>query len=73
MTKVEDPSKYGVVVYNSSSGEIERFVEKPKVFVSNRINAGMYIFNPQILERIEVSHKRRKYACDQVTNVDFEP
>ena len=31
-----------------------RFVEKPQEFVSNKINAGMYIFNPSILNRIEV-------------------
>ncbi|EDO45402.1 predicted protein [Nematostella vectensis] len=54
VTKVEEPSKYGVVVYNSETGCIERFVEKPEVFVSNKINAGMYIFNPSILNRIEM-------------------
>lgn len=53
VTKVEEPSKYGVVVYDKSNGSIERFVEKPQVFVSNRINAGMYIFNPSILDRIQ--------------------
>lgn len=36
------------------SSAIDRFVEKPKDFVGNRINAGIYIFNPSILERIEV-------------------
>ena len=50
---MEEPSKYGVVVYKDD-GEIHRFVEKPKVFVSNKINAGIYIFNPKILDRIEV-------------------
>lgn len=54
VTKVEEPSKYGVVVYNPTSGQIERFVEKPKIFVSNKINAGMYIFNPTVLKRIQV-------------------
>ena len=54
MTRVKEPSKYGVVVYEEDSGKIHRFVEKPKVFVSNKINAGMYIFNPSILKRIEV-------------------
>lgn len=34
---------------------IDRFVEKPVEFVGNRINAGIYMFNPSILERIEVS------------------
>ena len=32
----------------------DSFVEKPQVFVGNRINAGIYIFNPSVLERIEV-------------------
>lgn len=54
VTKVEDPSKYGVVVNKENSSEIERFVEKPKDFVSNKINAGIYIFNPSMLDRIEL-------------------
>lgn len=53
VTKVEEPSRYGVVVYDAK-GKIERFVEKPATFVGNRINAGMYVFNPSILDRIEV-------------------
>ena len=54
VTKVEEPSKYGVVVYDHDTGRIKRFVEKPKEFVSNKINAGLYIFNPAILDRIEL-------------------
>ena len=53
VTKVEEPSKYGVVVYDGY-GKIEKFVEKPKEFVSNKINAGMYIFNTKILSRIQL-------------------
>jgi len=52
VTKVDEPSKYGVVV-STESGKIERFVEKPQVYVGNKINAGIYIFNPSILDRIE--------------------
>ena len=51
---MEEPSKYGVILYDESSGNIHQFVEKPKVFVSNKINAGMYIFNPSMLQRIQV-------------------
>ncbi len=36
------------------TGKIDKFVEKPQEFVSNKINAGMYIFKPSILDRIEV-------------------
>lgn len=53
VTKVEEPSKYGVVV-STEDGQIQRFVEKPKEYVGNRINAGIYIFNPSILKRIEL-------------------
>ncbi|CAM4698811.1 mannose-1-phosphate guanylyltransferase catalytic subunit beta [Lepidochelys kempii] len=54
VTKVEEPSKYGVVVCEAETGRIHRFVEKPQVFVSNKINAGMYIFNPSLLHRIQL-------------------
>ncbi|CDS03573.1 Putative Mannose-1-phosphate guanyltransferase [Lichtheimia ramosa] len=54
VTKVDDPSKYGVIVNRPDSSRIDRFVEKPKEFISNKINAGIYIFNPSVLERIEL-------------------
>lgn len=53
VTKVEEPSKYGVVLYDAV-GCIRNFIEKPLEFISNKINAGMYIFNPSILNRIEL-------------------
>lgn len=53
VTKVEEPSKYGVVIYNND-GCIDSFIEKPQEFVSNKINAGMYIFNTSVLARIEL-------------------
>ncbi|KIV83904.1 mannose-1-phosphate guanyltransferase [Exophiala sideris] len=55
VTKVEEPSKYGVIVHKPNHpSRIDRFVEKPVEFVGNRINAGIYIFNPSILKRIEL-------------------
>jgi len=55
VTKVEEPSKYGVVVHAPGHpSRIDRFVEKPVEFVGNRINAGLYILNPSVLERIEL-------------------
>ncbi|TPX37953.1 hypothetical protein SeLEV6574_g07809 [Synchytrium endobioticum] len=53
VTKVDEPSKYGVVVNKPNTTAIERFVEKPQEFVSNKINAGLYIFSPAILKRIQ--------------------
>lgn len=54
VTRVEEPSKYGVIVNHTDTTAIHRFVEKPIEFVSNKINAGIYIFTPKILSRIEL-------------------
>jgi mannose-1-phosphate guanylyltransferase len=53
LTKVEDPTQYGIVGL-SKEGRIERFKEKPrkeKVF-SNLVNAGIYIVEPEVLDEI---------------------
>jgi mannose-1-phosphate guanylyltransferase len=50
---VEDPSKYGVII-SKENGEIERFVEKPQQWVGNKINAGLYLLNVSVIDRIEM-------------------
>ncbi|KAJ3376663.1 mannose-1-phosphate guanyltransferase [Entophlyctis sp. JEL0112] len=52
-TRVEDPSKFGVVLSKPGSTQIQRFVEKPVEFVGDQINAGIYVFTVDILKRIE--------------------
>lgn len=52
VTPVEDPSKYGVVLYEKD-GKIQKFIEKPKEPISNKINAGIYLFNVDIIKRIQ--------------------
>lgn len=54
VTKVDEPSKYGVVVMEESTGKVEKFVEKPKLFVGNKINAGIYLLNPSVIDKIEL-------------------
>jgi mannose-1-phosphate guanylyltransferase len=54
VTKVDDPSKYGVVVTDEATGQVERFVEKPKEFVGDKINAGIYVLSSKVLNRIEL-------------------
>lgn len=53
LTEVDDPSHYGVVKM-TASGEITRFVEKPKPAEapSNLINAGIYLMERRALESI---------------------
>ncbi|KAK3240987.1 Mannose-1-phosphate guanylyltransferase 1 [Cymbomonas tetramitiformis] len=54
VTKVEEPSKYGVVVIDEQTGHVDNFVEKPQGFVGNKVNAGIYLFNPSVLDYIEL-------------------
>jgi len=51
VTEVTDPSKYGVIVA-APNGQIERFVEKPRTPISNRINAGIYLLNPSVVDLV---------------------
>ena len=54
LTPVDDPSAYGVVELDDD-GRVERFVEKPApdTTTSNAINAGTYVFEPDVLALIE--------------------
>lgn len=52
-TPVEDPSKFGVILYESN-GRIKNFVEKPQQFISRYINAGIYYLTPDIFDRIQL-------------------
>ncbi|MBA0601125.1 hypothetical protein Gorai_004312 [Gossypium raimondii] len=54
MVPVDEPSKCGVVVMEETTGKVDKFVEKPKLFVGNKINAGIYLLNPSVLDRIEL-------------------
>ncbi len=55
---VADPSAFGVVALDHS-GRIDRFVEKPApgTAPSNLINAGTYVLEPSVLERIPAGQK----------------
>lgn len=50
-TKVKDPSKFGVILTNENN-KILNFIEKPQEFISDNINAGLYIFNKKFLDRV---------------------
>ena len=51
VSKVKDPSRFGVV--KISNGRIEKLVEKPKEYVSDLALAGVYFFRPRIFGSIE--------------------
>jgi mannose-1-phosphate guanylyltransferase len=56
LTPVDNPSIYGVVETNASN-MVQRFVEKPppEKVTTNMINAGIYILEPEVLQRIPES------------------
>ncbi|MDD5755692.1 MAG: NDP-sugar synthase [bacterium] len=53
LTRVKDPTVYGLVE-TAKTGRIERFLEKPSwdEVTCNTINAGVYIFEPEVLSLI---------------------
>src|SRR3954451_21373408 len=53
LTPVENPSAYGLVE-TDPSGNIRRFLEKPKPdeITTNNINAGIYVLEPDTFDRI---------------------
>ena len=55
---VPDPSAFGVVALDVDH-RVERFVEKPApgTAPTNLINAGTYVLEPSVLERIPLGHK----------------
>lgn len=58
LTPVPDPSAFGVVEYDAD-GTVRRFVEKPAPGEtdSNLINAGTYVFEPEVLDLIAAGEK----------------
>ena len=52
--EVPDPSRFGVVP-TDADGRVTAFVEKPPAdeAPTNRINAGMYVLEPEVLDRID--------------------
>lgn len=54
VTQVADPSKYGVVA-TDGEGRILSFHEKPKTFVGDCVNAGIYLFRTEVLARLSLA------------------
>jgi len=57
ITRTATPSKYGVAVIDERTGAVQHFVANPQTFMSETINAGVYVFSPSIFERIKEAQK----------------
>ncbi len=72
ITKVEDPTKYGVVEFEDK--RITRLVEKPKDAFSNYVNTGLWIFQPEVFSLFKQLKKsaRGEYETTDVLNAYAE-
>ena len=53
LVSVDDARPYGCVPFDES-GQVTDFLEKMENPITNTINAGCYIFNPQVIQEIEL-------------------
>jgi len=64
----ECPEKYGVLI--SDNGLLKRIVEKPKEYVGNLVNTGMYKFTKEIFDKIpevEISERGEYELTDALS------
>jgi len=62
------PEKYGILI--SDDGFLKEIVEKPKKYLGNLINTGLYKFTPEIFDKIneiEVSPRGEYELTDAIT------
>jgi UDP-N-acetylglucosamine diphosphorylase/glucosamine-1-phosphate N-acetyltransferase len=52
---VPDPQRFGVIL--EKDGRLVRIIEKPKVPPTDQINAGVFVFKPQVFARIKATPK----------------
>lgn len=65
----EHPENYGVLL--SKGDYLEKIVEKPKEFIGNLINAGLYKFTPEVFEKLPLIEKspRGEYEITDVISL----
>ncbi len=62
----KNPEKYGVLI--TSNGFLIKIVEKPKKFMGNLINTGLYKFTPEVFKKIS-KIKKSKRGEYEITDV----
>jgi len=63
------PEKYGVL--KNSNGFLSEIIEKPKEFVGNLINTGLYKFTPEVFDKISQIRpsERGEYELTDIINL----
>lgn len=65
----ENPENYGVLITNGDY--LEKIIEKPKEYVGNLINAGLYKFTPEVFSKLPLITKspRGEYEITDVISL----
>ncbi len=65
----KNPEKYGVLAIDKEF--LKKIVEKPKIFLGNLINAGLYKFTPEVFKKLGKISKspRGEYEITDVVNL----
>ncbi|TSC95138.1 MAG: nucleotidyl transferase [Parcubacteria group bacterium Licking1014_1] len=65
----DHPEKYGVLI--TDNGFLKEIIEKPKQFVGNLINTGLYKFTPEVFEKISKIEKspRGEYEITDIISL----
>jgi len=65
----EHPEKYGVLI--SKDIFLKKIIEKPKKYVGNLINTGLYKFTPEVFEKLLKIHRspRGEYELTDIVNL----
>lgn len=58
----EHANYYGCLIEDKATHELLHYAEKPETYVSNLINAGIYVFDAAFFDNIELSFERLKKA-----------
>lgn len=69
VVRVENPANYGVVL--ARSGFAKKIVEKPKEFISNKANSGVYVFSPEIFNAIKETKKSQRGEYEITTSIQL--
>ena len=67
--EVQDPEKYGVL--KVKNGFLEKVIEKPKQYIGNLVNNGIYRFTPEVFSKISQIKLSRigEYEITDVINL----
>lgn len=69
VAEVGDPSRYGVVVV--SNDRVVKIVEKPKHYLSNYVNAGIYRFDGRLVRFLERTEPSERGEYELTTTVQL--